>query len=104
MHPYYVAKARAAVASVGGDPDVSAQLAQWARQARADGRMATGVIVAIDTGDIVATTHTAAHGVWLDEPVGTYGELGMTLPLLRAVHGRVAYFSAYDLAAGPAPA
>ena len=37
MHPYYIAKARAAFASVGGDPDASAQLAQWARQARADG-------------------------------------------------------------------
>ncbi|MGH3503875.1 MAG: helix-turn-helix domain-containing protein [Nocardioidaceae bacterium] len=54
-HPYFVRKARQALADAGGDPSVAGALAAWADDAKQTKDLRAGVIVAED-GEIVAET------------------------------------------------
>ena len=95
MTDYFDAKARQVFARADGDPELAGELADWARQARANPECdrRCGVIVT-QTGHVVAhTTHIPATpssgGVTYlcgDGPEGGR-ELGLGMAALRRLHG-----------------
>lgn len=68
-HPYFVAKARARFAELGGDPNNAGPLAEWAEEAKQIGDARRGVIVA-DDGELVAETYYCVDHP--DRPKGSY--------------------------------
>lgn len=89
IHPYFTDKAREAFRRAGGDPDVSAEIAAWAQDARQRGAERDGIIVD-QQGTIHAitrhTTSTTGAGARyireavspaVMEQIGTVVDMGM---------------------------
>lgn len=110
---YFTSKARDVFARAEGDPDQADRLAVWAQDAKQQGDMRRGVIVAED-GELIAGTrmYTGAGGggpiVWYvdAEDAHRYGltatEVGLATSALHRILGRrVIHVAAREICTGP---
>lgn len=91
-HPYFVAKARAALAANGIDPNSYLPLASWAEQAKLHSLRQLGVIVDAG-GQIVAKTEQRGTAIHIEESSANrlgFGvrDVGSVMARLRQVTGR----------------
>lgn len=100
IHPYFTAKARAAIGRAGGDPDRADALAAWAQHAHhAHAHQAEdtrGGVVVAETGEILAETNWtrgrvgASYIRTVTHDADRYligREVGLAVGSLRRAHG-----------------